>query len=72
MVMQMAFVQVGGDDDLKPVAPHFMGQLHADLMAPLWGDFSRFEALIAVPCDIVILLAVPLLGQDHLTERRLL
>ena len=63
---------MSGDDDLKPVAPHLLCQLYADLMAPLRGDFSWLEALIAMPCDIFILLAVPLLGQDHLTERRLL
>ena len=72
MIMQMVFVQVGGDNDLEPVAPHLLCQLHADLMAPLWGDLPRLEALIAVPGDIVILLAVPLLGQDHLLQSRLL
>ena len=72
VVVQVPFVQVGGDDDLKPVAPHFPGQFHADLMAPLRGHLTGLETLIAVPCDIFILLAIPLLGQDHLTERRLL
>ena len=53
----MAFVQVGGDDDLEPVAPHLSGQLHANLMAQFRGDFTRLETLIAMPCDIFILLA---------------
>ncbi len=70
--MQVAFVQVGGDDDLESVAPHFMGQLHADLVAPLRGNFSRFEALIAMPGDIVVLFAIPLFCQDHLLQSRLL
>ena len=69
--MQVAFVQVCGDDNLKPVAPHLLCQLHADLVAPLRGNFSRFEALIAVPGDIVVLLAVPSFGQNHLLECRL-
>ena len=72
MIVQVAFIQVGGDDDLKPVAPHLLCQLHADLMAPLWGHLSRFETLIAMPRDVLVLLAIPLLGQDHLTEHRLL
>ena len=70
--MQVAFIQVGGDDDLKPVAPHLLCQLYADLMAPLRGDFSWLETLIAMPGDIVVLFAVPLLGQDHLPQSRLL
>ena len=67
MIVQVAFVQVGGDNDLEPVTPHILCQLHADLMAPLRGDLPRFEALIAVPRDVLVLFAVPLLGQDHLT-----
>ena len=63
---------MGGDDNLKPVTPHLTGQLHADLMAPLWGDLPRFEALIAVPRDVLVLFAVPLFGQDHLPQGRLL
>ena len=72
MIMQMVFVQVGGDNDLEPVAPHLLCQLHTDLMAPLRGDFTRLETLIAMPCDILVLFAISLLGQDHLSERRLL
>ena len=63
---------MGGDDDLKLLAPHLPCQLHADLMAPLRGDFSRLEALIAMPRNVLILFAVPLLGQDHLPQSRLL
>ena len=72
MIVQVAFVQVGGDNDLEPVAPHLLCQFHADLMAPLRGDLPRLETLIAVPGDVVVLLAVPLFGQDHLTQGRLL
>ena len=61
-----------GDNDLKFIAPHLLCQLHTDLMAPLRGDFTRLETLIAVPCDILVLFAISLLGQDHLSERRLL
>ena len=68
MIMQVAFVQVAGDDNLEFISPHLLCQLHADLLAPFRGNFSRFEALIAVPGDIVVLLAVPLFGQDHLTQ----
>ena len=72
MVVQVAFVQMGGDDDLELPAPHLFRQFHADLMAPLRGDFAGFEALVAVPRDVLVLLAVPLFGQDHLPKRRLL
>ena len=71
MIVQMSFVQVGGDDDLKPVAPHFTGQLHANLVAPLRGDFPRFEALIAMPGDVLVLFAISLFRQNHLTQGRL-
>ena len=54
----MVFVQVGGDNDLEPVAPHLLCQLHTDLMAPLRGDFTRLETLIAMPCDILVLFAI--------------
>ena len=72
MVVQVAFVQMGGDDELKLLAPHLTSQLYTDLMAPLRGDFSRFEALVPMPGDVVVLLAVLLFGQDHLLEGRLL
>ena len=67
----MTLVQVGGNDDLKFIAPHLTGQFHADLMAPFRGDFPRLEALIAVPGDIVVLLAISLFRQNHLLKRRL-
>ena len=63
---------MGGDDELKLLAPHLTSQLYTDLMAPLRGDFSRFEALVPMPGDVVVLLAVLLFGQDHLLEGRLL
>ena len=37
VVVQVAFVQMGGDDDLELPAPHLFRQFHADLMAPpIW------------------------------------
>ena len=41
-------------------------------MAPFRGNFPRFEALIAMPGDIVVLFAVSLFRQNHLLKRRLL
>ena len=49
---------MGGDDDLELPAPHLFRQFHADLMAPLRGDFAGFEALVAVPSDIPACLLV--------------
>ena len=72
MAVQMFLVQMGGDDDLKTVAPHLLCQLHADLVGKLRRDLLRLEALIPVPSDIAIRLAVALLGEDHLPQRRFL
>ena len=68
----MFLVQMGGDDDLKTVAPHLLCQLHADLVGKLRRDLLRLEALIPVPSDIAIRLAVALLGEDPLPQRRFL
>ena len=64
----MILVQMGRDHDLKPVAPHLLCQLHADLMGDVWRDLSDFEALVSVPSDIIIVLPVLLLGQNHLLQ----
>lgn len=63
---------MGGDDDLKAVAPHFLCQLYANLVGKLRCDLLRLEALVAVPSDISIRLAVAFLGEDHLLQRRFL
>ena len=68
----MLLVEVGGDDDLKAVAPHFLCQLHADFVGKLRCDLLRLEALVAVPSNISIRLAVAFLGEDHLPQRRFL
>ena len=68
MIVQMLLVQMGGDNDLKLVAPHFLSGLNADGVALLRGDLSGLEALIAVPCDIAIVFAKLLLSQDHLLQ----
>ena len=72
MAVQMFLVQMGGDDDLEAVAPHLLCQLHADLVGKLRCDLLRLEALIPVPSDIAVRLAVTLLGEDHLPQRRFL
>ena len=68
MAVQMFLVQMGGDDDLKTVAPHFLCQLHADFVGKLRRDLLRLKALISVPSDIAVRLSVTLLGEDHLSQ----
>ena len=65
-------VQMGGDDDLEAIAPHFLCGLDANSVALLRRHLSRFEALVSVPCDIAVVLAELLLGQDHLLQSDLL
>ena len=68
VTVDMLLVEVGGDDDLKAVAPHFLCQLYANLVGKLRCEFLRFEALIPVPSDIAVGLSVALLGQNHLPQ----
>ena len=70
VTVQMFLVEVGGDDDLKAVAPHLLCQLYANLVGKLRRDLLRLKALIAVPSDVAVRLAVAFLGEDHLPQRR--
>ena len=70
MAVDMLLVEVGGDDDLKAVAPHLLCQLYANLVGKLRCDLLRLEALIPMPSDIAVCLTVTLLGEDHLPQRR--
>ena len=70
MAVQMFFVQMCGDDNLKAVAPHLLCQLYANLVGELRCDLLRLEALIPVPSDIAVRFSVTLLGEDHLPQRR--
>lgn len=54
----MVFIKVGSDDDLILISPHFLCQLQADLVRLFGCDFAGLEALITVPCDISVFLAV--------------
>ena len=60
VAVQMFFIQMSGDDDLKAVAPHFLCQLHANLVGKLRRDLLRLEALIAVPSDVAVGFSVAL------------
>ena len=64
--MYVVFIQMRGHDDLEALAPHFFCCLQTDLMGKVWGDFIRWEALIAMPGNIFILFPVLLLCEDHL------
>ena len=56
----MLLVEVGGDDELKAVAPHLLCQLYANLVGKLRRDLLRLEALIAVPSDVAVGFSVAL------------
>lgn len=43
-------------------------QHHAQCVALLRRDLSGPEALIAVPCNVAVLLTIALLGKDHLLK----
>ena len=51
VVMQTLGVEVGGNNDLKSVAPHSLGKSDPDLVRLLWCDLARLEALEAVITD---------------------
>ena len=70
MAVQMFFIQMGGDDDFKTVAPHLLCQLHANLVGKLRRDLLRLKALIPMPSDIAVRLTAALLGKNHLSQRR--
>ena len=68
MIVQMLLVQMGGDNDLKPISPHLPCQLHPQSVTLFRRDFSGLEALVAVPRNITVLLAVTLFGENHLLQ----
>ena len=51
VIMQAVGIQVGGNDDLKSVAPHSLGKFNADLVSLLWRNLTVLEALKAVVTD---------------------
>ena len=63
VIVQMVFIQMGGDDNLESVAPQFLCGLYTNLVAQLRCDFARFEALVSMPSDVAIVLAKLLLGE---------
>ena len=66
MIVDMILVKVCRDHDLKPISPHFVCQLHTDLVGNVRRGLTDLEALIPVPRNILIVLSVLLFGQNHL------
>ena len=56
-------IQVSGHNDLKPLAPYTLSELHANLLGKLRGNVLLLEAEITVISLYAILLAILLL--DH-------
>ena len=47
MIMQAVGIQMGGNDDLKSVAPHSLGKFNAHFVSLLWRNLTVLEALEA-------------------------
>ena len=60
---------MGGDQHLKPFAPNFAGQCHADLMALLRGDFPLAEALVGVERHHAVCFTKAFLYSPHILPR---
>ena len=63
--MQAVGIQVGGNDDLKSVAPHSLGKFNADLVSLLWRNLTVLEALEAVIADNLTRVAPSRFGNHH-------
>ena len=57
---------MGGDDDLKIAAPHFLRELHADLVRDVRRDLSGFKGLIRVMSEDTAGFVKPFLRHHHL------
>ena len=56
---------MGGDNDLKPVAPYSLGKFNADLVCLLWRNLTVLEALEAVIADNLTRVAPSRFGNHH-------
>ena len=63
--MQAVGIQVGGNDDLKSVAPHSLGKFNADLVSLLWRNLTVLEALKAVVTDNLTRIVPLCFGNHH-------
>ena len=68
LILIGARIEVGGDEYLIPVAPHFSCQLYADLMTQLGRDLIGLEALVSMVGDVACRLAEPLLYGTHFVK----
>ena len=62
MIVNMVFIKVGGDNNLKAITSHFFRQLQADLVRLFGCNLVRIKALITVPSDISVIFSVLLFG----------
>ena len=63
--MQAVGIQMGGNDDLKSVAPHSLGKFNADFVSLLWRNLTVLEALKAVVADNLTRVAPLCFGNHH-------
>ena len=65
VVMKTLGVEMGGNNDLKSVAPHSLGKFDPDLVRLLWRDLARLEALEAVITDNLACVVPLVFGNHH-------
>ena len=56
---------MGGNDDLKSIAPHSLGKFNTDFVSLLWRNLTVLEALKAVIADNLARIAPPRFGNHH-------
>ena len=65
VIMQTVRVKVGCDNDLKSVAPHFLGKFNADLVSLFWRKLPRLKALKTVIADNFTFIVPLCFGNQH-------
>ena len=63
--MQAVGIQMGGNDDLKSVAPHSLSKFNADFVSLLWRNLTVLEALKAMVTDNLARVVPPRFGNHH-------
>ena len=65
VIMQTVRVKVGCDNDLKSVAPHFLGKFYTDLVSLFWRKLPRLKALETVIADNLTFIIPLCFGNQH-------
>ena len=69
VIMYVVMVQMRRDHDLKMIAPHFLCELHADLVRDLWCNLAGHKTLDAVVSADAVIFSERFLRCDHFRTR---